>query len=157
MEKTYMSQYGKIVKKCPGLHEYWYHGWLLTRGSGLSSPNPDNAPTDKDWELCKAYMSKHKAARATGGDADSAPYDQQVFEGMMLDYCGDHASDDDWIGEDGEYPDICRDTIEYDPDDNEWSAYCQFASNGIWVEMIGDADGFVRMDTQDNKNIKIKK
>lgn len=145
MEKTYMTQYGKIIKKCPGLHEYWFHGRLLARGSGLSSTDPDCAPTDKDWELCKEYLNKHKAM-STGGDADNAPYDQQVFEDMVFDYCGDHASDDDWIGEDGEYPEVCRDTIEYDPENDEWSAYCQFASSGVWVEMIGDADGFIQME-----------
>ena len=149
MEKTYMSQYGKIVKRCPGLHEYWYHGWLLAKGSGLSSTNPDCAPTDEDWEFCKEYLNKHKAM-ATGGDADNASYGQQVFVDMVFDYCGDHAPDDNWIGEDGEYPDVCRDTIEYDPDSNEWAVYCKFASSGVWVEMIGDADGFVRMETQNN-------
>lgn len=145
MEKTYMSQYGKLVKKCPGLHEYWYHGWLVARGSGLSGPNPDCAPTDKDWAFCRDCLIEFKKGYIASVGRQNAPYDQDVFEDMIFDFCADHAGDGDWIGEDGEYPEVFRDTIEYGPDDNEWSAYCRFA-NGVWVEMIGDADGFVRME-----------
>lgn len=52
MEHFYLSKYGKIIKKCPGLHEYWYHGKLIARGSSLSSANPDEKPTQADWEYC---------------------------------------------------------------------------------------------------------
>lgn len=52
MEHCYLSKYGKIIKKCPGLHEYWYHGKLIARGSSLSSANPDKKPTKADWEYC---------------------------------------------------------------------------------------------------------
>ena len=52
MEVTYTSQYGKIIKKCPGLHEYWYKGQLIARGSAISSPNLYVKPTREDWELC---------------------------------------------------------------------------------------------------------
>ena len=49
---VYTSRYGKIIKKCPGLHEYWYKGKLIARGSSLSSPNPHSKPTKEDWEYC---------------------------------------------------------------------------------------------------------
>ena len=49
---VYTSRYGKIIKKCPGLHEYWYKGKLIARGSSLSSPNPECKPTKEDWEYC---------------------------------------------------------------------------------------------------------
>lgn len=52
MTKTYISRYGKIVKKCPGLPEYWYRGRLIARGSAISCPNPDVPPTKADWEFC---------------------------------------------------------------------------------------------------------
>lgn len=52
MERCYLSKYGKIIKKCPGLHEYWYHGKLIARGSSLSSANPDEEPTKADWGYC---------------------------------------------------------------------------------------------------------
>ena len=52
MERVYISKYGKIVKRCPGLPEYWYHGDMIARGASLSSPNPDCPPTSDDWAFC---------------------------------------------------------------------------------------------------------
>lgn len=52
MVVSYTSKYGKIVKRCPGLHEYWYKGKLIARGSIISSPNPLCRPTSEDWKLC---------------------------------------------------------------------------------------------------------
>lgn len=56
MEKIYTSKYGKIVKRSPGLHEYWYHGALVARGSSLSSSNPDVPPTSEDWQYCISLL-----------------------------------------------------------------------------------------------------
>lgn len=56
MKREYTSKYGKIVKQCPGAHEYWYKGKLIARGSSLSSPNPDCKPTKEDWEFCKSLI-----------------------------------------------------------------------------------------------------
>lgn len=52
MQKKYISKYGKMIKNCPGLTEYWYHGKLVARGSSLSSPDPNVPPTREDWEFC---------------------------------------------------------------------------------------------------------
>lgn len=52
MKKTYTSKYGKIVKQCPGLNEYWYKGKLIARGSIISSPNPNVPPTSEEWAFC---------------------------------------------------------------------------------------------------------
>lgn len=145
MKTNYPSQYGCIIKMCPGAHEYWYHGWMLCRGSGLSDPNPDCAPTEKDWALCKEYLDEHKE-RLLDARKD-APYDQQVFEDMIFDYFGDHSGDDGWPGEDGEYAEVYKDSIDYDPDDNVWLAYGLFKSTGTWVEFTGNVDGFVEMET----------
>ena len=49
---TYTSKYGKIVKRCPGIHEYWWKGKLIASGSSISSPNPDCKPTKDDWAYC---------------------------------------------------------------------------------------------------------
>ena len=146
MKSTYLSKYGKIVKQCPGSHEYWYHGWMLCRGSGLSSPNPSCAPTENDWALCREYLAEHKHQLLADGSRQRAPYDQDTFEDMIFDYIGDHSGDSDWPGEEGEYPEVCKDSIDYDEQDNIWAAYAQFASNGCWVELIGNADGFVSME-----------
>lgn len=149
MKKSYMSCYGKIVKQCPGLHEYWYHGWMLSRGSGLSSPNPDYAPTEKDWALCKEILEEHKQQLLADGRRHNAPYDQDMFEDMIFDFIGDHAGDGDWPGEEGEYPDVCKTSIDYDEDDNVWAAYAQYASNGVWVEFFGHEDGNVTMEVEE--------
>lgn len=55
MTREYKSKYGKIVKKCPGLSEYWYKGELIARGSSISDPNPDCKPTRDDWEYCLGF------------------------------------------------------------------------------------------------------
>nr|DAE22823.1 MAG TPA: hypothetical protein [Siphoviridae sp. ct2hZ16]DAG24002.1 MAG TPA: hypothetical protein [Caudoviricetes sp.] len=52
MEITYISKYGKLVKRCPGLHEYWYKGKLIAKGSSLSSSDPTEKPTSEDWAFC---------------------------------------------------------------------------------------------------------
>ena len=31
MKAEYKSKYGKIVKQCPGINEYWYKGKLIAR------------------------------------------------------------------------------------------------------------------------------
>ncbi len=54
MQITYTSSYGKIIKKCPGVHEYWYKGKLIARGSSISSPDPRERPTSADWKYCKS-------------------------------------------------------------------------------------------------------
>jgi len=57
MEKTYTSKYGKIIKKCPGLCEYWYKGKLIIRGSSISSSDPREKPTKNDWEYCTSLKN----------------------------------------------------------------------------------------------------
>lgn len=53
MKVVYRSRYGKIIKQCPGLNEYWYKGHLIARGSAITrSPNPEYPPTAKDWAFC---------------------------------------------------------------------------------------------------------
>lgn len=52
MYAEYRSKYGKIVKQCPGLNEYWYRGKLIASGSSISSPDPSVPPTKEDWALC---------------------------------------------------------------------------------------------------------
>lgn len=52
MKIAYTSKYGKLVKRCPGLHQYWYKGKLIAEGSSLSSANPEVKPTKEDWEFC---------------------------------------------------------------------------------------------------------
>ena len=53
MEFKYYSKHGKIIKKCPGLNEYWYKGELIARGCSISSSDPREEPTKEDWEFCK--------------------------------------------------------------------------------------------------------
>lgn len=60
MEKIYISRYGKIVKKCPGLPEYWYRGKLVAKGNALSSANPNSKPTKEDWEFCVSLRLRTK-------------------------------------------------------------------------------------------------
>lgn len=52
MTAKYISKYGLLTKNCPGLHEYWYKGKLIARGSSLSSPDPRERPTHDDWDYC---------------------------------------------------------------------------------------------------------
>lgn len=52
MERVYISKYGKIIKRCPGLHEYWHRGKLIAKGQSISSPDPEEKPTKADWEFC---------------------------------------------------------------------------------------------------------
>ena len=53
MKITYTSKYGKIIKKCPGLTEYWYKGEIVARGGSICVDcNPENKPTKKDWAFC---------------------------------------------------------------------------------------------------------
>ena len=52
MERKYTSKFGTIIKKCPGLNEYWFKGKLIARGSCISGPNPDCKPSKDDWEIC---------------------------------------------------------------------------------------------------------
>lgn len=56
MKKSYISKYGKIVKLCPGIPEYWYKGKLIARGSSISSPDPREKPTKSDWEYCFSLL-----------------------------------------------------------------------------------------------------
>lgn len=57
MTCTYTSRYGKIVKNCPGLHEYWYHGKLIARGSVISGPDPRIKPSKADWQFCQSLRA----------------------------------------------------------------------------------------------------
>lgn len=57
MTKEYISKYGKIVKNCPGVHEYWYHGQLIAKGSSISSPDPREKPTPSDWAYCDSLRN----------------------------------------------------------------------------------------------------
>ena len=52
----YKSKYGRIVKQCPGLCEYYFRGELIARGSSLSSSDPDSPPTQDDWEFCYSLL-----------------------------------------------------------------------------------------------------
>jgi hypothetical protein len=52
MIAVYKSKYGKIVKQCPGVSEYWHKGKLIARGSSVSSSDPREAPTKADWAFC---------------------------------------------------------------------------------------------------------
>lgn len=53
MKITYTSKYGKIIKQCPGIHEYWYKGEIVARGSWICADcNPENKPTKKDLAFC---------------------------------------------------------------------------------------------------------
>ena len=53
MKITYTSKYGKIIKQCPGIHEYWYKGEIVARGSWICADcNPENKLTKKDWAFC---------------------------------------------------------------------------------------------------------
>lgn len=52
MTRCYRSRYGMIVKRCPGLHEYWYRGKLVVRGMSISTPDPRIPPTAEDWRYC---------------------------------------------------------------------------------------------------------
>lgn len=56
MKAEYKSKYGKIVKQCPGINEYWYKGKLIARGSSISSADPREKPTKEDWEYCVGLM-----------------------------------------------------------------------------------------------------
>lgn len=58
MRKEYISKYGKIVKQCPGLNEYWYKGKLIAAGSSISTPNPDTPPTTEDWAFCVSLRER---------------------------------------------------------------------------------------------------
>lgn len=61
MRKEYTSQYGKIVKQCPGLNEYWYKGKLVARGSSISGPNPEVKPSAADWSYCVSLRKTEEA------------------------------------------------------------------------------------------------
>lgn len=65
MIAEYTSRYGKIVKCCPGLHEYWLHGKLIARGRSLSSANPEEKPTSEDWAFC--YSLAEQAGETISG------------------------------------------------------------------------------------------
>ena len=56
----YKSKYGRIVKQCPGLPEYYYKGEFIARGSAISGPNPDIPPTQDDWEFCYGLLDKEQ-------------------------------------------------------------------------------------------------
>lgn len=58
MKYEYSSRYGKIIKSCPGLAEYWYKGKLIARGSSISSSNPTSKPTSEDWEYCVSLRTE---------------------------------------------------------------------------------------------------
>lgn len=58
MIRIYTSKYGKLVKACPGLHEYYFHGKFVARGSSLSDPNPACKPTKEDWEFCRSLVKE---------------------------------------------------------------------------------------------------
>lgn len=59
MVVTYTSRYGKIVKRCPGLPEYWYHGSLIARGRSVcDNPDPRCKPTAADWHFCKSLIEE---------------------------------------------------------------------------------------------------
>ena len=57
MEKSYISKYGKIIKRCPGIHEYWYKNKLIAKGSSISSPDPREKPTKADWKFCISLLN----------------------------------------------------------------------------------------------------
>ena len=58
MYAEYRSKYGKIVKQCPGLNEYWYKGQLIASGSSISSPDPSVPPTKEDWAFCVSLRDR---------------------------------------------------------------------------------------------------
>lgn len=58
MKCVYTSKYGKIVKQCPGLNEYWYKGHFIAGGSIISGPNPEIEPTREDWEICVSLRQR---------------------------------------------------------------------------------------------------
>ena len=60
MKITYVSRYGKLIKCCPGLHEYWHKGKLIASGSSLSSPDPREKPTSEDWAFCVSLPPEEK-------------------------------------------------------------------------------------------------
>lgn len=63
MVRVYTSKYGKIVKQCPGLHEFWHKGKLIAKGSSISSPNPDSKPTPEDWMYCTSLIKQQSWQR----------------------------------------------------------------------------------------------
>lgn len=70
MEIAYTSKYGKIIKRCPGTHEYWHKGKLIAKGSSISSPNPNTKPTREDWEYCRSLVeANHKSGQNEKGAA----------------------------------------------------------------------------------------
>jgi len=56
MKVIYRSKYGKIIKQCPGLPEYWYKTMLVATGSSISSADPREKPTKEDWAYCKSLL-----------------------------------------------------------------------------------------------------
>ena len=58
MERTYTSKWGKIVKRCPGVPEYYYRGRLIAYGCAVSSPDPRVKPTKSDWEFCVSMKGR---------------------------------------------------------------------------------------------------
>ena len=102
----------------------------------------------KDWEFIKKLHAEFKKGYMSFIGWDEAPYSKNVFVNIIFNYCKIRAEDEDWLGNKGEIPLVHRDTIEYDPDDNEWRAYCEFTSNGIWCEMIGDTEGIITIETE---------
>lgn len=66
MTTEYRSKYGKIVKRRPGLHEYWFKGRMIAVGSAISSANPSSPPTPEDWQYCREMASRLNFARSQG-------------------------------------------------------------------------------------------
>jgi len=56
MKRVYTSKYGKIVKRCPGLNEYWHKGEMIAQGSSISDAEPRNKPTPEDWGYCRSLI-----------------------------------------------------------------------------------------------------
>lgn len=74
MEFKYYSKHGKIIKKCPGLHEYWYKGELIARGRSISSSDPREEPTKEDWEFCVSLRENASSDVKSEEMSDGADY-----------------------------------------------------------------------------------
>lgn len=72
MKAVYTSCYGKIVKQCPGLDEYWYKGKLIVYGRGVcASPDPRDKPTLKDWRFCRSLVNDAQNQQNQGAKNES--------------------------------------------------------------------------------------
>lgn len=69
-------------------------------------------------------------------------YDQETFEDMIWDYCSDHIDDDDFGGQ---FPEVDRETIEYNEINNQWIANCKFPTDDNWYSLVGYPDGNIEL------------